>query len=132
MAKKMGRPKSGVQTRDAEVSFHLTLEDAQWFADVAQRLGFKNRGQFFTAVVERLRIGGLAPFAFLKVGYQIAKLAEANPSKERAGFWNPFTERIPPIDPAELPPPPLPELVAAELDPADLKTIRRAVTKQLV
>lgn len=132
MAKKMGRPGSGARTRDVEVTFHLTPEDAQWFAEAANSLGFRSRGQFFTAVMERLRIGGLAPFAFLKIGYQLAKLAEARPSSQRGGFWNPFKERILPFDPAELLPPPVLGPASVELDPAEKKFIRDALRKQLV
>ena len=131
MAKKMGRPGSGAQTRDVEVTFHLTPEDAQWFAEIASKLGFKSRGQFFTLVMERLRVGGLAPFAFLKVGYQLAKLADANPSKEWAGFWNPFKERILPFDPAELLPPPVLGPASVELTQADKKALRTAAKHQL-
>ena len=128
--KKPGRKKTGNQVREAEVTFALTPEDAQWFTEVAQNLGFTSRGQFFTAIMERLAIGQLAPFVFLKVGYQLAQRAQETGAAKGTGFWNPFRDSIPPLEPASLPRPPLP-LPDAELAPADKKQLRSHLKSEL-
>jgi hypothetical protein len=91
-----GRPSLGVIPRDAQVSFFLREADAEWWTRKATALGFKSRSQFFTAIAERLKIGGLAPITFLKLGMMIgARAAETGESKG-AGFVNPF-ESLPPL-----------------------------------
>ncbi len=130
MRQKPGRKKTGNRVRETEVSFALTPEDAQWFTEVAHDLGFTSRGQLFTAIMERLAIGQLAPFVFLKVGYQLAQRAQETGASKGAGFWNPFRDSIPPLEPAELPRPPLP-LPDAELAASDKKQLRAHLKAEL-
>ena len=130
-AKKRGRPPSGNEPRDAQVYFALTTEDAEWLNEVSEALGFRNRGQMLTAIMERLIIAQLAPFAWLKVAWQIAGRAQETRSSQSAGLWNPFRERIPPLDPAEFVGPPRPPsaLPDEDLAPAQTKLLEQ-VRKQ--
>lgn len=128
--KKAGRPKSGYQTRDAEISFSTTAEDAAWFDEVADKLGFRSRSEFFSSIAERLRLGGLAPVIWLRIGYQIAKRAHEVGAAKGAGFVNPFLT-LPPLDVEDkLPRPPM-VLPVEELAPAEAKRLLSEVRKQL-
>lgn len=71
---KLGRPKSGRDTRDQMVAFYLTEEDAAYFKTFAEEHGFKSRSEVFTAIAERLVIGGMSGMAFAKIGWQFANL----------------------------------------------------------
>jgi hypothetical protein len=107
--RKPGRPKSGAKLREAQVSFFLTEEDAQYFADRAKDLGFSSRSQMITAIAERLVIGGMSGLVFAKIGWQFSKLVEATGSASQAGFY--FGVR------------PLPPLIGDEQDPEPGKLV---------
>jgi hypothetical protein len=94
--RKHGRPPLGVIPRDAQVAFFLREEDAQWWAKTADELGFKSRSQLFTALAERLKVGGLAPITFLKLGMMIAGRAKETGASKSAGYVNPF-QSLPPL-----------------------------------
>jgi hypothetical protein len=85
--RKPGRPKSGAKLRESQVSFFLTEDDAQYFADRAKDLGFSSRSQMFTAIAERLVLGGMSGLVFAKIGWQFAKLAESTGAAKQAGFY---------------------------------------------
>lgn len=127
--RKVGRPKSGKQIRSTEVTFSLTPEDAEWFSKTALELGFSSRGQFFTALAERLRLGGLAPVAFLKIGWQLGNRASETGSSKGAGFINPFWVP-PPLDPVEATRP-TPTLPDEDLAPSETKQLLTELRKQL-
>ena len=98
--KKLGRPKSGYNVRDTEVRCSLRTKDAEWLATLAVDLGFKDRGQMLTAMLERLIVGGFAPFAFAKLGFQFLQLVSRTGTNQGAGFmkpwkpWNPLPEQL--------------------------------------
>ena len=129
MPNKVGRPKSGNVTRDAEAKLFLTREDADWLQTLALDLGFTSRGQLLTAIVERLCLGGMAPAVFLKVGWQLQKRANLTGASCGAGFYNPF-EKLPPLEPVAAPRPPLP-MPDEELAPAETRQLLASVRKQL-
>jgi hypothetical protein len=91
-----GRPPLGVIPRDAQVAFFLREADAAWWTLCAEDLGFKSRSQLFTAIAERLKIGGLAPVTFLKLGLMFRKRSAETGAGEGAGFINPFVS-LPPL-----------------------------------
>jgi hypothetical protein len=99
-----GRPSLGVIPRDAQVSFFLREADADWWTRKAEALGFKSRSQLFTALTERLKLGGLAPITFLKLGMMIANRAAETGESKGGGFVNPFQSLTPlplPDEPAD-------------------------------
>lgn len=129
-AAKRGRPPSGNQRREVEVSFCLTNQDADYLERTAVALGFRNRGQMLTAIVERLVAAQLAAFAFLKVGWQLAERARETGSSKGTGFWNPFRDPILPFEPAEpRPPSPLPDEDLA--NPAQTKLLEQVRKQKL-
>ena len=128
--KKLGRPKSGYQVRDAEVSCSLTAADADWLNTLAADLGFKDRGQMLTAMLERLRAGGFAPFAFAKLGFQFYQIATKSGSNKGAGIFNPL-QKWPPL-PEQLPTAPIPALAAVEELPLRQQKLLQQVEKQTV
>lgn len=73
---KVGRPKKSENLRNVQVSVYLTEEDAEFFRDFAEEHGFKSRSEVFTAIAERLVIGGMSGLAFVKLGWQFATLTE--------------------------------------------------------
>ena len=123
--KKAGRPKSEFGTRDAEVSFSLSVDDAEWFTRLAQELGFRSRSEFWTQIAERLRLGGMAPVVWLKTGWQIANRAREVGASDGAGFVNPFL-RLPPLDVEDRPRRPLIKpLTEKELSAAQLRLLEK-------
>ena len=127
--KKTGRPKSGKPVRQAEVSYSLTAEDAEWLAKFADDLGFKSRSELLTAITERLIVARFAPVGWLRIGYQIANRAHQLGISKSAGWYNPF-ESLPPL-PVEDRPRPTLTLPVEELAPADKKQLLAEVRKQL-
>lgn len=108
---KVGRPKSNRDTRTTQVSFFLTDEDAAFFKTFAEENGFKSRSEVFTAIAERLVIGGMSGMAFVKIGWQFAKLTEQTAKRigRQAGFY--FGVR------------PFPPLIGDEEDPQPGKIV---------
>jgi hypothetical protein len=90
-----GRPPLGVIPRDAQVAFFLREADAAWWTRCAEDLGFKSRSQLFTAIAERLKVGGLAPVVWLKLGLMFRKRALETGASKGAGFVNPFVSLLP-------------------------------------
>jgi hypothetical protein len=125
--KKRGRPATGDPIRDTPVRFFLSAEDAAWFSDFADKLGFKSHSHFWTAIAERLLVGRLAPFVWLKLGYLIGKRANETGISKGAGFYNPF-EPLPPL-PVEDRPRPTPLVSDEQLTPADNKKLLKIVTE---
>jgi hypothetical protein len=94
--KKAGRPATGSVPRLHQVAFFLREADAQWWADVAKDLHFVSRSQLFTAIAERIRVGGFAPITFLKLGMMLQKRGEETGAAEGGGYVNPF-KSLPPL-----------------------------------
>ena len=128
--KKMGRPKSGYDVRDTEVRCSLRTQDAEWLATLAVDLGFKDRGQMLTAMLERLRLGGFAPFAFAKLGFQFYQLVKLTGSQKGAGFMKPW-EYWPPL-PEQLPTAPNPVMADLEELPKPQEKLLLQVQKLTV
>tara|TARA_B110000196_G_C20942125_1_gene565109 strand:- start:257 stop:700 length:444 start_codon:yes stop_codon:yes gene_type:complete len=86
--KRTGRPPSNLPTRDKQVAFYLTPEDAEWFSDFAKSYGFKSRGEALSAFAERIRLCGASPVGMFRIGTQIARRCkEVNPLEyEQGGF----------------------------------------------
>lgn len=97
----VGRPRSD-NPREVECSFYLTKEDAAWFEGFARALKFRNRSHLMTAVAERLKEGGFAPAAFLKLGFMFSKRLDALGTRSKnAGYFNPFKGLFPLPDPED-------------------------------
>ncbi len=128
-AKKIGRPKSGLPVRDTEISCSLTAEDAAWLAEFAENLGFRSRSELLTSMLERLYLGGFAPFAFLKLGYQLQRRAAATGASKGAGYFNPLST-WPPL-PGEDRPRPKPVLPDEDLAPTEKKQALANIRQQL-
>jgi hypothetical protein len=100
--KPAGRPRNDGPPRDFEVRFFLTRKDADWWDALAKAMKFRGRSHLFTVMIERIKLGGLAPAAFLVLGLMLSKridnLKARNP---KAGFFNPL-KGLPPLpDPEE-------------------------------
>jgi hypothetical protein len=94
--RKAGRPPTGAIPRTHQVAFMLREPDAQWWADVAKDLHFVSRSQLFTAMAERIRVGGFAPITFLKLGMMLQKRGIETGAAEGGGYVNPF-KSLPPL-----------------------------------
>ena len=125
--KKPGPKPSGKPLRTSPVKFFLTEDDAAFYSKFADDLGFKSHSEFWTAVAERLRSGGLAPVVWLKLGYQIAGRAEKTGTNKRAGFVNPFL-RLEPL-PVEDKPRPTPVLSEEQLTAQETKALLAGLRK---
>lgn len=73
--------------RERQVVFYLTDEDAAFYSEYTEKLGFKSRSEFFTAIAERLLIGRFAPMVFLKLGLQLGKQSDKVGARDQAGFY---------------------------------------------
>ena len=111
------------------VKFFLTGDDAQFFAQFAEDLGFKSHSEFWTAIAERLRSGGLAPAVWLKLGYQICGRAHQVGVSKGAGWYNPFS-RLEPL-PVEDQPRPTPVLPEEQLTTRETNALLKEVRKEL-
>lgn len=81
-----GRPSTGKNPRTAQVQFYVTEDDGLFLDEIAQELGFRSRSQMWTAISERLILGGFSGISFAKLGWQFANLIEKSPVKDR-GFY---------------------------------------------
>ena len=124
----MGRPKSGYEVRDTEVRASLRTTDAQKLAEIAENLGFKDRGQMLTAMLERLLSGGFAPLAFAKLGFQFYQLLGRIPPFKSSGYFNP-AKPWPPL-PEEMPTAPIPAMAEVEELPPSQQKLLQQVQKQ--
>ena len=126
----MGRPKSGYEVRDAVMRCSLRAKDAQYLAELASDLGFKDSRQMLTAMLERLCAGGFAPFAFAKLGFQFCQLATKAGTNKGAGFMKPW-QKWPPL-PEQLFTAPIPVMAdVGDLPPRQQKVLQQ-VEKQTV
>lgn len=116
--------------RNAEVKSMMTEEDASTLTEFADALGFKSRSEFITAIMERLLLGGFAPVAWLKLGWQIRNRAEKVGIAKGAGFYNPF-ESWPPLPVEDRPPRPNPALPDEQLSAQQTKQLLAEVKKEL-
>ena len=128
-AKKRGRKPTGNQVREVELGFSLTRDDAQKLAELADGLGFKNRGEMVTAIFERLALAGWAPVAWLKLGWLLRNRANETGELEDRGWWNPF-EPWPDL-PVTDKPRPQPTLPEAELTAREKTQLRKEVANAL-
>jgi len=113
-----GRPPTGKTPRDTQVLFYLTEDDARYLDTLTEELGFRSRSQMWTAIAERLILGGFSGIAFAKLGWQFANLIEKSPVKGR-GFY--FGVR------------PFPPLIGDEDDPtgAEIVPFLEGIKKQI-
>lgn len=98
--------------------FYVTEDDGLYLDELAGELGFRSRSQMWTAISERLILGGFAGIAFAKLGWQFANLIEKSPTKSR-GFY--FGVR------------PFPPLIGDEDDPtgAEIVPFLEGIKKQI-
>ena len=128
--KKLGRPPTGNQVREVELGFSLTKQDADKLTAMAAGLGFKSRPEMITAILERLILGGWAPAAWAKLGWQIRSRAmKTGYFVDDAGWFNPF-EKWPPL-PVEDPPRPTLALPEEELAAREKTTLLRELKDSL-
>lgn len=79
---KMGRPKSDRQTRDKNVSFFLTPDDAEWITQFAKDYGFKSRSELVTAIIERAIMCKFSPIGMFRIGGQLGSYCQSyNPER---------------------------------------------------
>ena len=103
-----GRPPTGKTPREHQVLFYVTDEDGIYLEKLSKRLGFRSRSQMFTALTERLIIGGFSGLVFAKLGWQFAGLIAKSP-QETSGMY--FGVR------------PLPPLIGDEDDPTGAEIV---------